>query len=90
MPDNDEIKVGDLVMVVKGLPCCGKAINMGAIFIVTEIVRFRLLRCVSCKEPYPLIVGAMGYKEGLLIDCLKRIDPPSLQDEVTGDEEVEV
>lgn len=43
-----DIKVGDLVMVVKGNPCCGKSRLIGRIFVVTERELGPITKCGIC------------------------------------------
>lgn len=87
----DEIKAGDLVRVAYPLPCCGAMVASGYTYYVGKVETIRKATyCKFCDSHYPsiTIVYEMGGGCAHLIDVLKRIDPPSLQDEVTEDTEV--
>ena len=86
-----EIKVGDLVMVVRW-PCCGA--HDGAVFRVATFWRpseqGSYLMCRSCgrrmPESYALGEGSVERRAGAPIAWLKRLDPDALKDDVPTDE----
>ena len=87
------IKVGDLVMVTRPMPCCGNSDNVGdiytakAIFLVSALCR----RCgkttigkfVSTPET---LNNYYGYPE----QCLTKIDPPSLPETIEEEKELSI
>lgn len=84
---SDEIKVGDLVMVVRGLRCCGNSRKLGLAFTVAEIAYHDgnvRLECVHCgskgQSDGTLAYPERGKGQGVFLYQLKKIDPPA-QDE---------
>ncbi len=92
---SDEIKEGDLVMVVRGLKCCGKSIKIGFPFKVAEISYFDAptgSRCIHCRST-GFASGEIAYFErgkgkGIFLYQLKKIDPPALPESVDESQEV--
>lgn len=73
------IKAGDLVMVVKALPCCGDVSRIGRTYQVREVVRL-MGACPVCKEWFRATNMAMGSRYGMHLQCLIRIDAHALID----------
>lgn len=72
-----EIKVGDLVMVVRGMVCCGAATKMmGRVFVVDQIKLGPAGRCLhcGCLNPEALSARAPGIRP-IRLPRLIRIDP---------------
>ena len=71
-----DIKVGDLVIVVKPRICCGEPTALGAVFKVTS---FRLSsgHCKYCKTRIIGATQAVGWNKPIRIERLRRIDPLS-------------
>jgi hypothetical protein len=84
------IKVGDLVMVVKPQPCCGRTEFIGTTFEVTEI-RNGMGECFYCKQRYRSI-GASRLNSGGFFDVhrLIKIDPPALPESLEREKELSV
>lgn len=89
---SDPIKVGDLVMVVRGNSCCVPHLGLGAILSVERIEPARRYGCGRCKwsisDGRPLARvrsadGRVGYTE---CSRLKKIDPLA-KDETTDQPE---
>lgn len=77
-----EIKVGDLVMVVRPKPCCGLASSMGLVAIAEKPKsHFGGLRCHSCgfidRDFTNYYFLAKGYAH---VSRLKKIAPPTLDE----------
>ena len=83
------IKAGDLVMVVRPLPCCGHAKHIGRTFVVGHVARL-MGKCPNCKEWFSAVDCAMEVEEnvGMLVQCLIRIDPPALPESIDTEREV--
>lgn len=48
---NTDIKVNDMVMVIKGRPCCGfTGDKLGLTYVVTELKRIGGIQCKRCKK----------------------------------------
>ena len=89
-----QIKPGDLVMVVKPLPCCGSTHSLGMVATVLGIglrAEHRLVACKRCGRLVRSVAdllfterpdGEMGYVERSRVI---RIDPPA-QTETTREE----
>lgn len=92
---SDEIKVGDLVMVVRGKPCCGDTSRLGVCFVVAEIWEWddaETYVCDHCEEIQKngILACEEGDNEGDYLSMLKRIDPPAVNDEVETQRELTV
>ena len=78
---SEPIKVGDLVMVVRGNPCCGQSYSLGKIFCVAEIDTVYGSTCTFCGAPVEYALPAafrnVGDMTGSQLRKLKRIDPPA-------------
>ena len=89
---SNEIKVGYLVMVVRGMPCCGA--NTGAEGVPFKVTRLEYFdnerRCNYCRADRPAIYSAHGFigRRAIEITRLIRIDPPALPESVTTDERI--
>lgn len=72
-----DIKVGDLVMVVKSTPCCGNSSVNGMVFRVTRMAVERSV-CTKCFAVFTdqVRVTVENGKSGLLCR-FKKIDPPA-------------
>jgi hypothetical protein len=72
-----DIKAGDLVMVVRGTPCCDGPKDIGIPFTVERVVGSGF--CLLCLKPNtePIVV-AVGELSGFAVSQLIKIDPPAL------------
>ncbi len=75
-PSNSAIKVGDLVMVVRGMPCCGISKTLGKPFIVAGI-KTNTLPCCFCKK-VERSIDALDSGQWVPFHQLTRIDPPAI------------
>jgi len=85
-----DIKVGDLVIVVKPSLCCGILKDIGSIFTVLNAMPATYVTCIYChnrkeNENYLLLSNNMGCHKSRLI----KIDPPQLPEEITTNEPME-
>ena len=87
---SNDIKPGDLVMVVKPLPCgCkGSRQSIGRVFVVARLSTEKSY-CAYCKEPFGVITKAntadgVNYRLTRLI----KIDPPKQPETVERHDEV--
>jgi len=95
---SDEIKSGDLVMVVRGLPCCGfmGLAHFGLTFIVTAVFPAPPgLSCKCCNAPASAAapcVGAniSGEADAMLMSMVKKIDPPAEGDSLPTRRDLEM
>lgn len=78
MSGNGEIKVGDLVMVVKGTECCGICECLGYTFRV-EWVGVCTGECQNCGDDGEVLCAddSPDSDEGFPMSLLRRIDPPA-------------
>lgn len=75
------IKVGDVVMVVRVMSCCGAAESLGRTFRV-EAIRETLGRCVHCGHLAGAQLVADGYPfHPYQVHRLKRLQPPTLSEQ---------
>ncbi len=79
----DQIKPGDLVMIIKPTPCCGHAPRLGYIFTVAEISS-GLCHCLNCHclNCHSVFISSTWAKEaqgdgGMLMSTRKKINPPA-------------
>jgi hypothetical protein len=86
-----EFKKGDLVMVVRGNPCCGEGKTTGKVFTVEKIKPSSSTGlCNGCFTAYPagtLLVMPVGEKLGFLPVRLKKLDAPLEDTSITTKEE---
>jgi len=85
----DEIRVGDLVMVVRW-PCCHA--RVGVVYIVSELtMQTGTGWCGYCKAVREgCITASDATLEHIVpVDWLKRIDPPALVESTPTSEKVE-
>jgi len=83
------IKVGDLMMVVKPMPCCGKSGILGIPFIVKNIYIPTKPYCVHCNSDIPIEPSTkLNSGNSVALYRLIKIDPPALQDETTTEKEL--
>jgi hypothetical protein len=85
-----EIKAGDLVMIVKPWPCCGRSKGLGKPFTVLFVrMSWPLIRCPFCDARNPQATVAV-WDDGTVIHVsrLKKIpplsEPVSTQEEATA------
>lgn len=85
---SEPIKAGDLVIVVKPKPCCGKGMP-GAIFRVTT-VSGGPAHCMLCGHYYIDSLDAQDETDGAWVEVnrLKRIPPLEELDDVKKNEEI--
>ena len=85
------IKVGDLVMVAKPMPCCGNGV-FGKVFQVVYIKNEKA-RCPYCKKLDEMSCAGFDGQyltTGYPIDRLIKIDPPSLPESLEREKELSV
>jgi hypothetical protein len=73
------IRAGDLVVVVRGLPCAVGDMNaVGYVFQVREIIQNATASCVRCHGKHAGVTLALVRgTEGVELSRLQRIDPPA-------------
>lgn len=95
----DEIKVGDMVMVVRGAPCCGQMMgfSLGSVFSVLETKHWDNVDCLCCGKHWPNGADAVGLwpvgnsnNSGVDASMLKKLPPLSEDDEMPRVENLEV
>jgi hypothetical protein len=72
-----DIKVGDLVVVVRGMPCCGSDTkSLGKTYVVSDIIEYKDNYCLNCNVWLGSGLAAM-YAIGRAVanNRLKRIPP---------------
>lgn len=76
---SENIKPGDLVMVVKLEPCCGNPYGLGSVFSVSHLRRVIHAKCAACgMESNDVAVAEDAGGGGFcLLSRLKKIDPPT-------------
>ena len=86
----NNIKSGDLVMVVRPLECCGKTGGIGKVFRVHS-VGYYTTRCQTCGAVDTASARAAISERGsaYLLTRLKRIDPPEEQKTRTATRDME-
>ena len=88
---SEPIKIGDLVVVVRPAPCCGKSDRLGHFYTVIDGPRTEFVRCeCGSRRPNTNSVTLDDPNESSCqVFRLKRIPPfPELKDE-RHDEEIE-
>lgn len=89
---SSDIKLGDLVMVVKPKPCCGEASSMGILFI-TDDPRLEVshVKCHNCGfVDFDLSNYFLFNGRGCAhVSRLKKIDPPALDEDIERVRELE-
>ena len=73
---DERIAPGDLVVVVKPVPCCGHSGSVGETFRVKELAHVRW-HCVRCGKVHDasLVARRVGHPWVYLLARLKRIPP---------------
>jgi hypothetical protein len=71
------ISVGDLVMVIRGMLCCGGGSHIGEMFVVRDIYQYAGGHCELCKAPQSsgLAAAPDHTSGGQALFRLKRIPP---------------
>jgi hypothetical protein len=73
-----EIKVGDLVIVVRGCHYCGKADDVGRIFTVEWLdLCYANTMCCDKKLPPEICASTLTEEVAISLRDLKKIDPPA-------------
>ena len=87
-----EIKVGDLVMVVKPSNCCSnyRQSFYGRHFVVSNILVNVKCECTICGCNYIASLAESERGRAIEIERLKKIDPPSEGDSLPTRKELEV
>jgi len=83
----ENIKVGDLVMVIKPIPCCGYDKRIGMISTVEQIVE-RGMYCTICGHNFGTSTHTIVNGIGFSFDRLKKIPPLEEQDKIETKEEL--
>jgi len=88
------IKIGDLVQVVRGKPCCGHPVKYMDVFIVTGTsfwVPHPFDYCLYCgaTPPAGLLAGGAYHEKdyGIFVSMLKKIDPTVDPESITEETE---
>lgn len=74
-----QLKVGDLVCVIRPTPCCNNHENIGTIFKVSpDKDRHPLAECIYCKWDFENKIGVTVFdgKTFIRVGRLIKIDPP--------------
>ena len=86
-----DIKVGDLVMIVKPTVCCGYAGRIGRVF---RAGRFntKSAKCSLCGARATSFVGVLNPESGKFVDVVRliKIDPPAEGDSLPTRADLEV
>jgi hypothetical protein len=79
-----EIKVNDLVMVVRPTPCCGDTDGLGTPFTVRNVI-YSDCTCTECQD-YSTGMWLVEYEPGNWLGACQviKIDPPA---ESTGEQD---
>lgn len=75
-----DIKLGDLVMVVKPKACCGRSDGVGKLFVAGSAPFRTKSRCILCGAIWNSVVVSRSESKDLRVtdlDRLKKIDPPA-------------
>jgi hypothetical protein len=85
-----DIKVGDLVMVVKPIHCCGGTTSIGRVFVVQAIAIARGVcgNCLTNHPPMPVAFINDWFRYD--IPRLIKIDPPALPESIERKKELTV
>lgn len=89
----NNIKVGDLVMVVKPTLCCGNPYSIGKLFTVIENTIKQISYCIHCGEEWVTASKDMvllSDDKAILRTRLIKIDPPSQPETITESKELTV
>jgi hypothetical protein len=72
------IKIGDTVMVVNGIPCCGGRSGLGDIFVV-DWLGVADGECHDCGDDSPMLSASADSQNDYFtcypVSCLTKIDP---------------
>lgn len=90
---SEEIKVGDLVMVVRGKMCCGESACIGLPFKVGEVVYWKSRHTTICAfcgeiEKSAWIACPEKSNRGFNFSQLKKINPPDEREFIRAREEL--
>jgi hypothetical protein len=93
VPLDCHIKRGDMVMVVRGQPCCGKGSSFGKVFVADDIEFWpHSASCVFCNtlvNPDGVLVAYEKHADrGYAVYRLKKISPPALDETINERDEV--
>lgn len=82
-----DIKTGDLVMVVRPTPCCGRADGIGTVYRAADVASVEAY-CDWCGRDSSGVVVWHEDDSGCHVSRLIRIDPPALPESVKTSLEV--
>ncbi len=86
---SEQIQAGDMVIVVRGCPCCGKRGEVGHIYRVDHLYVSSNLGSNCCNGRIGATVAApSSYDTGWDITLLKKIPPLSELGDVEHNEEI--
>ena len=86
---SEQIRVGDLVMVAYGMPCCGVMTDTnGTFFTVKALAGPTLADCLFCKTASPDSPCAFDGFQFYDICRLKKINPPPVEETRDTDQEI--
>lgn len=88
---SDQIKPGDLVMVVKTMPCCGYDGGLGTVFRASEITQ-EYVKCSGCEAVRFNENELVGIDEESCVETyrLKKLNPPAEEESRETTKELEV
>lgn len=84
---NNEIRPGDLVMVVRPTTCCGSMKSIGTVFEVAEIGNY-FCHCVLYNFAGNGIAALVDAESGYPIQRLKKLNPPAEQEIIEREKEI--
>ena len=92
---SNDIKPGDLVMVVRGMPCCGffGARKIGHVFVVSRVKGTEAHHfCQGCKTYLSrgTLYAEDGGDSGGMLSMLKKLDPPSEGDSLPTRADIDI
>lgn len=82
------ISPGDLVIVVRPTPCCGRSDSFGSVFVVSEIER-AVCECGFCGKFHSGVFAQRGDKpdDWYLMSQLRKVPPLKDDEQVHHNEE---
>lgn len=87
---SEQIKKGDLVVIVKPTPCCGYDGRMGRVFQVHD-VKDRMAKCTNCNQILLTTARAFALHGGTYaLSRLKKLNPPADEESRETTKELEV
>lgn len=90
---SEEIKVGDLVIIVRSTSCCGETSDIGDIFTAGTVFNSPVTECDICGKSLgnTTLVGIQGEEDGesgYPLSRLKKINPSTEPERVETQQEI--